>query len=54
MVAMNDLIKIRNVEVLEGYSLRLSFSDGVVKDVDLTEVLARAGCSPRSVISETS
>jgi len=37
---MNDLIKIRGVEVLEGYWLRLSFSDGAVKDVDLSELLA--------------
>lgn len=33
-------MKIRDVEVLEGYWLRLSFSDGAVKDVDLEELLA--------------
>jgi hypothetical protein len=37
---MNELMKIRDVEVLEGYWLRLSFSDGAVKDVDLEELLA--------------
>jgi hypothetical protein len=37
---MNELIKIRDVEVLEGYWLRLWFSDGAVKDVDLSELLA--------------
>jgi uncharacterized protein DUF2442 len=37
---VNELIKIRDVEVLEGYWLRLSFSDGAIKDVDLSELLA--------------
>ena len=37
---MNELMKVRAVEVLEGYRLRLSFSDGAVKDVDLEELLA--------------
>jgi len=37
---MNELIKIRGVEVLEGHWLRLSFADGAIKDVDLGELLA--------------
>jgi hypothetical protein len=37
---MSELIKIRDVEVLTDYWLRLSFSDGAVKDVDLSELLA--------------
>ncbi|MEA2373387.1 MAG: hypothetical protein QOH12_3781 [Solirubrobacteraceae bacterium] len=37
---MNELIKIRDVEVLEGHWLRLSFSDGAIKDVDLSQLLA--------------
>jgi hypothetical protein len=37
---MNELIKIRDVEVLKDYWLRLSFSDGAIKDVDLSELLA--------------
>jgi hypothetical protein len=37
---MNELIKIRDVEVLEGYWLRLSFSDGAIKDVDLSDLMA--------------
>lgn len=37
------MISITDVEPLEGYWLRLSFSDGSVKDVDLGELLSRGG-----------
>jgi Protein of unknown function (DUF2442) len=40
---MSELVKIRDVEPLEGHWLRLSFSDGAVKDVDVSELLARGG-----------
>lgn len=40
---MTELIKIRRVDVLEGHRLRLTFSDGAVKDVDLQELLASGG-----------
>ena len=40
---MNDLIKILDVEQLDGHWLRIRFSDGAVKDVDLSEFLARGG-----------
>jgi len=40
---MSELIKIDAVEPLEGSWLRLTFSDGAVKDVDIGEVLARGG-----------
>ncbi|MGI8803820.1 MAG: DUF2442 domain-containing protein [Solirubrobacteraceae bacterium] len=40
---MNDLIKIHAAEALQGHWLRLSFSNGAVKDVDLGELLARGG-----------
>jgi hypothetical protein len=40
---MNDLIKITDVQPLDGYWLRIRFSDGAVKDVDLSELLARGG-----------
>ena len=40
---MNDLISVTDVEPREGYWLRLTFSDGSVKDVDLGGVLARGG-----------
>ena len=40
---MTDLIKITRVEPLDGRWLRLWFSDGAVKDVDLSELLAPGG-----------
>jgi len=40
---MSDLIKIERVEPREGFWLRISFSDGAVKDVDVANVLARGG-----------
>jgi len=40
---MTELMKINNVEPREGYWLRITFSDGAVKDVDLSNVLARGG-----------
>ena len=40
---MSELIKIEAVKPLEGYWLRLWFSDGAIKDVDLGDVLARGG-----------
>jgi len=40
---MTELIKIEAVEPQEGFWLRLTFSDGAVKDVDVGEVLARGG-----------
>jgi hypothetical protein len=36
---MNALIKIDAVKPLAGYWLRLTFSDGAVKDVDVEEIL---------------
>jgi hypothetical protein len=40
---MTHLIKINHVEPLKNYWLRIGFSDGAVKDVDLGELLARGG-----------
>jgi hypothetical protein len=40
---MNELIKVRNVEPLDGHWIRLSFSDGAVRDVDAGEVLQAGG-----------
>jgi hypothetical protein len=40
---MTELIKITDVEPLDGYQLRLWFADGAVKEVDLGELLARGG-----------
>ena len=40
---MSELIHIEAVEPLDGYWLRLTFSDGAIKDVDLGALLARGG-----------
>ena len=40
---MTDLIKINRVEALEHHWLRIEFTDGAVKDVDLGELLAGGG-----------
>lgn len=40
---MNELIRIEQVEPLSDYWLRLRFSDGAVKDVDIGAVLAGGG-----------
>ena len=40
---MSELIKIEAVEPLNGYWLRLTFSDGAIKDVDVGDVLMRGG-----------
>lgn len=40
---MKDLISITAVEPREGRWLRLTFSDGSIKDVDLHELLALGG-----------
>ncbi len=44
---MTDLIQITGVEPLEGRWLRLRFSDGAVKDVDLGGILGRGGVFAR-------
>lgn len=40
---MNELIKVRSVEPLDGHWIRLSFSDGAVKDVDVGGLLDAGG-----------
>jgi hypothetical protein len=40
---VRDLISVTDVEPCDGYWLRLTFSDGSVKDVDLGELLAGGG-----------
>jgi hypothetical protein len=44
---MKDLISVIDVEPRDGYWLRLTFSDGSVKDIDLGELLARGGVFAR-------
>jgi hypothetical protein len=40
---MSDIIEITAVEPLDGYWLRLTFSDGAIKDVDVSEIVVRGG-----------
>ena len=40
---MTDLISITGVEPLQERWLRLTFSDGAIKDVDISGILARGG-----------
>lgn len=40
---MTALIKIDDVQPLDGHRLRITFSDGAIKDVDLGELLAEGG-----------
>jgi hypothetical protein len=40
---MIDLIRIHDVQPLDGHWLRITFSDGAVKDVDVGEIIARGG-----------
>lgn len=40
---MTELVRIDDVKPLEGHWVRLWFSDGAVKDVDLSEALAGGG-----------
>lgn len=40
---MNEIITITDVEPLEGHSIRATFSDGAVKEIDLTEILRGGG-----------
>ncbi len=40
---MTELNKVSDVEPLEGYWIRVTFADGAVKEIDLSEVVARGG-----------
>jgi hypothetical protein len=40
---MNELIKVRNVDPLERLWIRVSFSDGAVKDIDVGGLLEVGG-----------
>lgn len=40
---MSELVRIADVSALEGHRVRLWFTNGVVKDVDLDEALAGGG-----------
>jgi hypothetical protein len=40
---MRELIHVTDVEPLEGLSIRATFSDGAVKDLDLSDLLSAGG-----------
>lgn len=40
---MTDIVYVSAVQPLQGHRLRLTFTDGAVKDVDLGELLAAGG-----------
>ena len=40
---MNEIVRITEVEPLEGFWIRATFSDGSVKEIDLSEVFAAGG-----------
>jgi hypothetical protein len=40
---MTDIIYVTDVEALEGHRIRATFTDGAVKDIDLSEVLSAGG-----------
>jgi hypothetical protein len=40
---MSEMIYVTEVEPLDGYWIRATFSDGAVKDIDLGELLAAGG-----------
>lgn len=39
---MSEMVSATNVEALEGYAIRVTFSDGAVKEIDLGKELANA------------
>ena len=40
---MSEIIDVIDVQPLDGHSIRATFNDGAVKDVDLTELLSAGG-----------
>jgi hypothetical protein len=40
---MTEIIKVTEVEPLEGLRIRATFSDGAVKEIDLSDLMARGG-----------
>lgn len=40
---MRELIHITDVEPLEGFSIRATFSDGAIKDFDLSDLISAGG-----------
>jgi hypothetical protein len=46
MSAMSKLARVANVECLDGYVLRLTFSDGLVRELDFDDVLVGGVLEP--------
>jgi len=40
---MNEIVYVTGVDPLDGFWVRLAFSDGAVKEIDLSELLAAGG-----------
>lgn len=40
---MSDIIRVTDVEPLEGFQIRATFSDGAVKEIDLSELIGKGG-----------
>lgn len=39
---MSEIIHVKNVEPLDGYAIRVTFSDDAIKEIDLGDILAHA------------
>ena len=40
---MNEIIHVNEVQPLEGHRIRVTFTDGAIKDIDLSALLAAGG-----------
>lgn len=40
---MNDNLRVTGVEALDGHLIRAAFSDGAIKEIDLSDLLSRGG-----------
>lgn len=40
---MSEIIQVTEVEPLDGFSIRATFSDGAIKEINLSELLAAGG-----------
>jgi Protein of unknown function (DUF2442) len=38
---MSEIVSVTEVEPLEGFSIRVAFSDGAVKEIDLSDLVGR-------------
>jgi hypothetical protein len=40
---MSDNLRVTSVEALDGHLIRAAFSDGAIKEIDLSDLLSRGG-----------